>query len=249
MDKKLLAPLICAMMCVGVLSGCVETNSTPEAGFTYEADDMFIETEFTFTDTSTDDGTIASWAWDFGDGTTSTEQNPTHTWTETGTYTVTLTVTDDADQTDEYTKDFTITLKDIVQTAIDAGFDTLVTALTTAELVTTLQGEGPFTVFAPTDDAFAAVNQTWLTDLLANDTALTSVLTYHVISGEVLAGDITDGMEAATVEGTNLIFTIVDNNVTINGAAQVTTANIECANGYIHIIDAVLVPDSVEGPQ
>ena len=231
-------------------SGCVEeTNEAPEASFTYDPmEGIYPETELTFTDTSTDDGTIEAWLWTFGDGTNSTEQNPTHSYDAVGTYTVTLVVTDDMDNmSDPYTMDITVTLKDIVTTAIDAGFSTLATALTAADLVETLQGDGPFTVFAPTDDAFAALNQTWLTALLDDVTNLTKVLTYHVVSGSVMSTDLTDG-EVTTLEGTNVTIAIDGTNVTVNGVL-VTTADIECSNGVIHIIGEVLLPEAVPGPE
>jgi len=248
--KKIIVPIVCLALVVGILSGCTETptNEAPVASFTV-TDPIYVDTEITFTDTSTDDSAVASWAWDFGDEETSTEQNPKHTYTEVGDYTVTLTVTDDEDETSEaYTMDISVVLKDIVTTAIDAGFSTLATALTAADLVETLQGEGPFTVFAPTDDAFAALNQTWLTNLLADTTNLTKVLTYHVVSGTYLSGDLTDG-NVETLEGTNVTIAIEDSvNVTVNGVL-VTTADIECSNGVIHIIGEVLLPASVAGPE
>ncbi len=249
--KKILTPIVCCALLIGMLSGCVEeTNEAPEASFSYTAENMYVDTTITFTDSSTDDGTISSWLWDFGDGTTSTEQNPTHSYSEAATYTVELTVTDDGDLNDTTSETLTITLKDIVTTAIDAGFSTLATALEAAELVTTLQGEGPFTVFAPTDDAFAAVNQTWLTALLEDTTNLTKVLTYHVIGDTVMAADITDELEKVTLEGTNLTFAVdTGGNVTINGEATVTQTDIECNNGYIHVIDTVLIPETVTGPE
>ena len=136
--------------------------------------------------------------------------------------------------------------KNIVETAsANDDFETLVTALTAANLVETLQGEGPFTVFAPTDDAFAALNQTWLTNLLSDTTNLTKVLTYHVVSGKVMSTDLSN-TTVMTLEGTN-ITVVVDTTVTINGV-NVTTADVECSNGVIHIIGEVLLPDSVTGP-
>ena len=247
MRNKIIISLVTICLLVGIMSGCTEqeTDTAPEASFTYTSDNLFIGTPLSFEDASTDDGTI-TWAWDFGNGDTSIEQNPTYTYDEVGTYTVTLTVTDDNNQTDEYSMEVVITLKDIVTTAIDAGFSTLATALTAADLVTTLQGDGPFTVFAPTDDAFAALNQTWLTNLLADTTNLTKVLTYHVVSGKVMSTDLTNGT-VMTLEGTN-ITVLVGTEVTINGVA-VTTADVECNNGVIHIIGEVLLPDTVTGPE
>ena len=142
--------------------------------------------------------------------------------------------------------DITITLKDIVTTAIDAGFSTLASALTTADLVTTLQGEGPFTVFAPTDDAFAAVNQTWLTALLDDVTNLTKVLTYHVLSGTYMSADLTN-TSVATLEGTNITIAVNTTGVYINDV-MVATADVECSNGVIHIIGNVLIPETVTAP-
>ncbi|GEM_PF-1616482 len=250
MKAKILVLLVSVALLVGVLSGCTEqANKEPKASFTVPTN-TDVNSEIVFTDTSTvQDGTISEWYWEFGDDTNSTDQNPEHTYAETGTYAVKLTVTDEDGATDTEEKSVVITLMDIVETAIYAEFGTLVAAVTAANLVTTLQGEGPFTVFAPTDEAFAALNQTWLTDLLADTANLTKVLTYHVLSGSVMAADITDGLEAVTVETTNITFAIDDLNVTINNVALITMVDIECSNGYIHVIDAVLLPESVEGPQ
>lgn len=132
---------------------------------------------------------------------------------------------------------------DIVDTAVAAGsFTTLATALQAAELVDTLKGEGPFTVFAPTDDAFAALPEGALDDLLADPKgALTDVLTYHVVPGRVMSGDLADGMTAATVQGGDLTFTIEDGKAYVNGIL-ISTADIEASNGVIHVIDGVLLP-------
>ena len=246
MKKNLIVLLVAIALLVGILSGCTEeTNIAPDASFTYTSENDYVDTELEFSDASTTDDDL-TYLWDFGDGETSTDKNPKHTYAEAGTYTINLTVTDTADQTDYYTMDIVITLKDIVTTAIDAGFSTLATALTTAELVETLQGEGPYTVFAPTNDAFAALNQTWLTNLLSDTTNLTKVLTYHVVSGKVMSTDLTNGT-VTTLEGTN-ITVVVDTIVTINDVT-VTTADVECNNGVIHIIGEVLLPDSVSGPE
>jgi uncharacterized surface protein with fasciclin (FAS1) repeats len=132
--------------------------------------------------------------------------------------------------------------KTIVETAIEAGaFTTLVTAVEAAGLVETLSGEGPFTVFAPTDDAFAALPEGTVEGLLADTDALTSVLTYHVVPGAVMSGDLSDGMTATTVNGADITITISDGTVMVNGAT-VTTADIETSNGVIHVIDSVILP-------
>lgn len=131
--------------------------------------------------------------------------------------------------------------KDIVDTAIDAGtFTTLVAAVEAADLVETLKGEGPFTVFAPTDEAFAALPEGTVEGLLADPEALAEILTYHVVPGTVMAADLTDGMTAATVEGQDVTFTVGD-TVMVNDAT-VTTPDIMATNGVIHVIDAVIMP-------
>jgi len=132
--------------------------------------------------------------------------------------------------------------KDIVQTAIDAGsFNTLVTAVQTADLVETLSGEGPFTVFAPTDDAFAAVPEETLNALLANKTELTKVLTYHVASGKYMSEDVVSMGNITSLEG-NMLDVEVTNEGVFVGGAKVIQTDIECSNGVIHVIDTVLIP-------
>lgn len=131
---------------------------------------------------------------------------------------------------------------DIVDTAVAAGnFTTLAKALTAANLIETLKGEGPFTVFAPTDEAFAALPAGTLDDLLANPEALTKVLTYHVVAGNVMAEEVVKLKSAKTVEGSEVAITVTDGKVMVNGANVVTT-DIKTANGTIHVIDAVLLP-------
>lgn len=130
---------------------------------------------------------------------------------------------------------------DIVDTAVSNGnFTTLVAAVEATGLVETLKGEGPFTVFAPTDEAFAALPEGTVEGLLEDTEALTSILTYHVVPGAVMAGDLTQGMAAETVNGAEVTFSL-EGGATINGANIVTT-DIETSNGVIHVIDAVLMP-------
>lgn len=135
--------------------------------------------------------------------------------------------------------------KDIVDTAVAAGsFTTLAAALDAAGLVETLKGEGPFTVFAPTDEAFAALPEGTIENLLLpeNKDQLTAILTYHVIPGKVMSTDLSDGMAATTVQGGDLTVDLSD-GVKIN-TASVVTADIEASNGVIHVIDAVILPGS-----
>lgn len=131
---------------------------------------------------------------------------------------------------------------DIVDTAVAAGdFTTLVAAVEAAGLVDTLKGEGPFTVFAPTDAAFAALPEGTVEALLADIPTLTSILTYHVVPGAVMSTDLSDGMMAETVNGQSVTIGLGD-AVTVDGAT-VTTADIVATNGVIHVIDAVILPE------
>ncbi|MEX1663717.1 fasciclin domain-containing protein [Thioclava sp. 15-R06ZXC-3] len=132
---------------------------------------------------------------------------------------------------------------DIVDTAVNAGsFGTLVAAVQAAGLVDTLKSEGPFTVFAPTDEAFAKLPAGTVDDLLKpeNKDKLTAILTYHVVPGKVMSGDLSDGMMATTVQGSQVTIT-TDPTVMVDGA-NVTQADIEASNGVIHVIDAVIMP-------
>jgi transforming growth factor-beta-induced protein len=136
-------------------------------------------------------------------------------------------------------------LVDIVDTAVAAGsFTTLAQLLTDAGLVETLKGEGPFTVFAPTDEAFAAVPAETLEALAADKDALVKVLTYHVVPGKVMAADVATG-DVATVEGSTVALVAEGGKVTVNGA-NVVTADVEASNGVIHVIDAVILPEGLE---
>lgn len=132
--------------------------------------------------------------------------------------------------------------KDIVDTAVAAGsFDTLVTAVKAAGLVETLKGEGPFTVFAPTDEAFAAIPEADLNALLADKEALTKVLTYHVVPGKVTAADVVKLDSAATVQGSEIDIMVSDGGVKVDNANVVKT-DIMTSNGIIHVIDSVIMP-------
>ncbi len=134
--------------------------------------------------------------------------------------------------------------EDIVDTAVAAdGFNTLVAAVQAAGLVDTLKGDGPFTVFAPTDEAFAALPAGTVENLLKpeNKEQLVAVLTYHVVPGKVMSGDITADMAATTVQGTDVDITTMG-GVKVDGAS-VVAADIEASNGVIHVIDQVILPN------
>ena len=134
--------------------------------------------------------------------------------------------------------------KDIVDTAAGAGsFKTLVAAVQAAGLVDTLKGKGPFTVFAPTDEAFAKLPAGTVESLLKpeNKDKLVAVLTYHVVPGKVMAADVVKLTEAPTVQGSKAKVKVVDGKVMIDGATVVKT-DIETSNGVIHVIDAVILP-------
>jgi uncharacterized surface protein with fasciclin (FAS1) repeats len=132
-------------------------------------------------------------------------------------------------------------MKDIIQTAIDAGtFTNLVAAVKAAGLVDTLNGPGPFTVLAPNDNAFAKHTKEEMEKLLADKSLLTSILTYHVIAGKFMSTDVAKLKSAKTVNGKEV-------KISVNGGvkiddAKVISADIECSNGVIHVIDTVLMP-------
>ena len=130
------------------------------------------------------------------------------------------------------------------QPLMQGSFTTLVAAVQAAGLVDTLKGDGPFTVFAPTDAAFAALPDGTVETLLLeeNKDQLIAILTYHVVPGKVMSTDLTDGMTATTVQGGDLTIDL-DNGVSVNDAT-VTTADVEASNGVIHIVDAVIIPAS-----
>ena len=135
-------------------------------------------------------------------------------------------------------------MHDIIDTAVAAGkFNTLAAAVTAAGLIDTLKGPGPFTVFAPTDEAFANLPAGTVEALLTDIPKLTAILTYHVIAGKVMAEDVLslNGKSATTVNGAEVTIS-TDGGVKLNGSANVTTTDIECTNGVIHVIDAVILP-------
>jgi uncharacterized surface protein with fasciclin (FAS1) repeats len=134
---------------------------------------------------------------------------------------------------------------DIVDTAVGAGtFNTLVAAVGAADLVDVLKSDGPFTVFAPTDAAFAALPAGTVENLLKpeNKDQLIAILTYHVVSGKVMSTDLVDDMMAATVQGSSITIDL-DNGVMVDNAT-IVIADIEATNGVIHVIDAVILPKS-----
>ena len=135
-------------------------------------------------------------------------------------------------------------MHDIIDTAVAAGtFKTLAAALTAADLLSTLKGPGPFTVFAPTDEAFAKLPAGTVDSLLKDIPKLKSILTYHVVAGKVMAADVMtmDGKSAATVNGAQLNVTTTG-GVKLNADVNVVKTDIECTNGVIHVIDSVLLP-------
>jgi len=135
--------------------------------------------------------------------------------------------------------------KTIVDIAVEDGrFETLVAALQAAELVSTLSGEGPFTVFAPTDDAFAALPDGVVAGLLEDIPSLTEVLTYHVVSGTVLAETVVGLTSAATLQGEEVTIEVIDGTVKIDGATVLIT-DIIGSNGVIHVIDSVILPTEI----
>jgi len=135
-------------------------------------------------------------------------------------------------------------MHDIIDTAVAAGsFKTLASAVTAAGLIDTLKGTGPFTVFAPNDEAFAKLPAGTVDDLLKDIPKLKAILTYHVVAGKVMAADVLkmDGQSATTVNGETLQISTTG-GVKINGNVHVTKTDIECTNGVIHIVDTVLLP-------
>ena len=136
-------------------------------------------------------------------------------------------------------------LQSIAEIAVAGGFNTLVAALDAASLVETLSGEGTFTVFAPTDEAFAALPEGMLDELLADTETLSQILLYHVVGDVVMAEQVVTLDEAETLQGSKVAIEVIDGKVFLN-ESQVTSTDIEASNGVIHVIDAVLVPEMDE---
>jgi len=298
MNKKIFATLFCGILCIGLISGCVEETPDEKNIVETAADNQDFETlvaavtAANLVDTLSDetqDFTVFAPTDDAFDALDSEYlnnlvNNDTETLTKILTYHVipsavmstdlsdgmrvetvqgkyiTITIEDNKVYIDDamvttadiecsngviHVIDAVIVPKDnIVETAIaNDDFNTLVDAVVAADLATTLSDESElFTVFAPTDAAFAELDTAFLNNLVNNDTAnLTKILTYHVVSGIVLSTDLSDGMNATTVEGTTITVTIENGTVMINDAT-VVIADIECSNGVIHVIDKVLVP-------
>ena len=140
--------------------------------------------------------------------------------------------------------------KTVVEVAVKTdGFKTLVAAVKAADLVETLSGKGPFTVFAPTDEAFAKLPKETLAELLKpeNKKKLAAILTYHVVPGKVMAKDVVKLKDAKTVQGGKVTIAVKDGTVMID-KAKVVKADIPCKNGVIHVIDAVILPKKDSGP-
>ncbi|MGD8441426.1 MAG: fasciclin domain-containing protein [Holophagae bacterium] len=132
----------------------------------------------------------------------------------------------------------------IVETAVSAGsFETLVAAVKAANLADTLAGEGPYTVFAPTDEAFAKLPEGTVENLLANPDQLREILLYHVVPGKVTAAQVVNLDRATTAQGSDIAIKVADGAVMVNDASVITT-DIETSNGVIHVIDRVILPSS-----
>ncbi|MBN32626.1 MAG: beta-Ig-H3/fasciclin [Dehalococcoidia bacterium] len=141
-----------------------------------------------------------------------------------------------------YSNDLESELSSIAEIATEDGrFNTLVTALVEADLAETLSGEGTFTVFAPTDEAFAALPDGTLEGLLADKEALSGVLLYHVLGSVVMAENVVEVSEATTLQGSDIAVEVVDEKVFVNDS-QVIITDLEASNGVIHVIDKVLIP-------
>jgi uncharacterized surface protein with fasciclin (FAS1) repeats len=134
----------------------------------------------------------------------------------------------------------------VVDVAVANGFDSLAAALIRADLITTLQGPGPFTVFAPTDEAFAKLPAGTVEDLLKpeNKAKLAAILTYHVVAGKVEAKDVVGLSSATTVQGSDISIMVKDGGVILNNNSNVVKTDISTSNGVIHVIDTVIMPSS-----
>ena len=215
------------------MTGTMEMEATPEMTGTMEMDST---PEMT--------GTMEM------EGTSEATMEATSEMTGTEEMTGTMPMTGTESMTGTGTTSAMTATKDIVETAIDAGeFMSLTAALESAGLVETLKGEGPFTVFAPTDEAFAAVDSATLESLMepANQAELVKILTYHVVTGTVMAADVAGMTSTMTLEGSPITITVSGGDVMINNATIVMT-DVVASNGVIHVIDAVLMPPDSKAP-
>jgi PKD repeat protein len=237
-------------------TGFISAAGKPNADFTADERRGVKPFTVTFTDLST--GNPTKWAWDFGDGTTSTEQNPVHIYQQEGVYDVILTVsnsygTDTEKKTGASPQVSTLPAPVPGQTIVDklvadGRFKTLVAAVQAAKLDGTLSGAGPFTVFAPTDAAFAKLPSGTVESLLKDPQGqLKQILLYHVASGSVMAADVVKLTSVKTVQGESAAVTVSKDAVMIDGA-KVTQTDIVGSNGVIHVIDAVMIPPAGTTP-
>jgi PKD repeat protein len=237
-------------------TGFVSAGGKPDAEFTADERRGVKPFTVTFTDLST--GNPTTWAWDFGDGTTSMEQNPVHIYQKEGYYDVSLTVsnsygTDTEKKTGAAPGVSTLPAPVPGQTIVeklvaDGRFKTLVAAVQAAKLDGTLSGAGPFTVFAPTDAAFAKLPAGTVDNLLKDpEGQLKQILLYHVASGSVKAADVVKISSVKTVQGGSAAVTVTKDGVMVDGA-KVTQTDIIGSNGVIHVIDAVMIPPTEATP-
>jgi PKD repeat protein len=231
-------------------TGFVTAGGRPNADFTADERRGVKPFTVTFTDLST--GNPTSWSWEFGDGKTSTEQNPVHVYEREGAYDVSLTASNSYGSDTEKktgmspevsTLPAPVTGQTIVDKLVaDGRFNTLIAAVKAAKLDGTLSGTGPFTVFAPTDAAFAKLPTGTVENLLKDpEGQLKQILLYHVASGSVKAADVVKLSSVKTIQGESAGITVTKDAVMVDGA-KVTQTDMIGSNGVIHVIDAVMIP-------
>jgi PKD repeat protein len=237
-------------------TGFITAGGRPDADFTADERRGVKPFTVTFTDLST--GNPTSWSWEFGDGKTSTEQNPVHVYEREGAYDVSLTASnsygsDTEKKTGMSPQVSTLPAPVPGQTIVDklvadGRFKTLVAAVQAAKLDGTLSGAGPFTVFAPTDAAFAKLPPGTVESLLKDPQGqLKQILLYHVASGSVKAADVVKLSSVKTVQGESAGITVTKDAVMVDGA-KVTQTDMIGSNGVIHVIDAVMIPPAATTP-